>query len=272
MSNRPVDLLLKNLALALRKHQKELQASHFENTEPFDGVFEVTDADGRTRKVSVSPKSTLRDLEKMVAEVERGNDPHVVNDRAQELMELIIQKYPYGDALKLIDRMKTLSESEGKIKQVCKLSVSDSGIISFIRPDGKKIKCDFEKRGRIARVLYILFLRQIERSGANPGAPTHICRNQLNKFTEEMMAIYSKMCDDRKRDEMSVSIEQLWRKPSNELSHINTFFDKTFDNEALNGKYYSIEVVGADKRGDDLYAVGLGPEDFDLGCFSISKL
>lgn len=66
MSNRPVDLLLKNLALALRKHQKELQASHFENTGPFDGVFKVTDANGRTHKVSVSPKSTLRDLEKMV--------------------------------------------------------------------------------------------------------------------------------------------------------------------------------------------------------------
>ena len=79
----------------MKKYQKELQASNFENTEPFDGVFEVTDTDGRTRKVSISPKSTLRDLEKMVAEVERGNDPNVVNDRAQELMELIIRKYPY---------------------------------------------------------------------------------------------------------------------------------------------------------------------------------
>lgn len=99
------------------------------------------------------------------------------------------QKYPYGDALKLIERMKTLSENEGKIKQVCKLSVSDRGVISFIRPDGKKIKCNFEKRGRIARVLYILFLRLIERSSVNPDLPAHICRNQLNKFNEEMMTI-----------------------------------------------------------------------------------
>ena len=272
MTNRPVKLLSKKLASSLKKLQKDLKPSCFENTEPFDGVFEVTDADGRTRKVFISPKSTMGELEKMVDELERGNDPHVINDRAQELMELIIQKYPYGDALKLIDRMKTLSENEGKIKQVCKLSVSDRGVISFIRPDGKKIKCDFEKRGRIARVLYILFLRQIERSVANPGTPKHICRNQLNKFYEEMLTIYSKMCDDRKRSEMCDSIEQLWRKPSNELSHINTFFDKTFDNEALNGKYYSIEVVGTDEHGDELYTVGLNVEDFDLGCFSISKL
>ena len=263
--NKPLELLLKKFA-------KDFQHINLKNTKPFDGVFEVTDEDGHTRKISMSPKSTMRDLEKMVDELERGNDPHVINDRAQELMELIIQKYPYGDALKLIARMKTLSENEGKIKQVCKLSVSDRGVISFIRPDGKKIKCDFEKRGRIARVLYILFLRQIERSVANPGTPAHICRNQLNKFYEEMMAIYKKMCDNRSEDDMHASIENLWRGPSNELSHINTFFDKTFDNEALNGKYYSIEEVGEDEHGDELYAVGLGTEDFDLGCFSISKL
>ena len=71
---------------------------------------------------------------------------------------------------------------------------------------------------------------------------------------------------------MRASIENLWRNPSNELSHINTFFDKTFDNEALNGKYYTIKEVGTDERGDDLYAVGLDTKDFDLGCFSISKL
>ena len=242
------------------------------NDKPFDGVFEVTDANGRTRKVYISPKSTLQDLEKMVNEVMKGYDPHVVNDRAHELMELIIQKYPYGDAIKLIERMKTLSENEEKIKQVCKLSVSDRGVISFIRPDGKKIKCNFEKRGRIARVLYILFLRQIERSAVNPDLPAHICRNQLNKFNEEMMTIYKKTCNSRREDDMRASIENLWRNPSNELSHINTFFDKTFDNEALNGKYYTIKEVGTDERGDDLYAVGLDTKDFDLGCFSISKL
>lgn len=272
MFNGPFDLLLKNLELLLKKYQEDLLPANFENTEPFDGFFEITDADGRTRKVFISPKSTMLDLEKMIDEVERSNDPHVVNDRAHELMELIIQKYPYGDALKLLERMKTLSENEEKIKQVCKLSVSDRGVISFIRPDGKKVKCDFEQRGRIARVLYILFLRQIERSAVNPDIPAHICRNQLNKFNEEMVAIYKKMCDNRSEDDMRASIEKLWREPSNELSHINTFFDKTFDNEALNGKYYSIEVVGEDERGDELYAVGLGATDFNLGNFSISKL
>ena len=70
MTNSPVELLLKNIELLLKKSRKDMQPSCFENAEPFDGFFEVTDSDGHTRKVSISPKSTMRDLEKMIEEVE----------------------------------------------------------------------------------------------------------------------------------------------------------------------------------------------------------
>ena len=69
MTNRPVKLLSKKLASSLKKHRKDLLSANFENTEPFDGFFEVTDADGRTRKVFISPKSTMGELEKMVDEL-----------------------------------------------------------------------------------------------------------------------------------------------------------------------------------------------------------
>ena len=261
--NKPLELLLNNFI-------KDLQYADLKDTKPFDGVFEVTDENGHTRKIFMSSKSTLGDIEKMVKEVQKGDDPHVVNDRAQDLLELILKKYPYNDAIKLIKRMETLSTNEGKIKQVCKLHVDDKGNIYFMSPDGKKIRCDFE-RGRIGRVLYILYLRQIERSVHDSNTPPYICRNRLVRYNDELLAIYSKMCDNRHTNEMRTSIEKLWRNPTNEISHINDFFDRTFDNEALNGKYYSIEQV--DENDDEKpEAIGLAIDDFDLGCYSIRNL
>ena len=260
----------KPLELLLRKFAKDFQHINLKNTKPFDGVFEVTDEDGHTRKISMSPKSTIADVEKMVREMEEGEDPRIVNNRAHDLLELILKKYPYNDAIKLIKRMETLSENDGKISQLCKLSVDVKGWISFISPDGKKIRCDFE-RGRLGRALYVLYLRQIERSANDSNTPPFICRNRLVKYKDELLAIYSKMCDNRNMEEMRASIEKLWRNPTNEISQINGFFDRTFDNEALNGKYYSIEQI--DETDDEKpEAIGLTIDDFDLGCYSIRNL
>ena len=263
--NRPLELLLKKFA-------KDFQYVNLKDTEPFDGVFEVTDADGHTRKIAMLPQSTMADVSKMVNEVKKGEDPRVVNDRAHDLLELILKKYPYNDAVKLIKRMEVLSNNEGKIKQVCKLHVDDKGKIFFISPDGKKIRCDFE-RGRLGRALYVLYLRQIERSAHDQNTPPYICRNRLVRYKDELLAIYSKMCDGENRNlsQMRTSIEKLWRKPTNEINHINVFFDRTFDNEALNGKYYSIEQI--DETDDEKpEAIGLANDDFGLGCYSIHNL
>ena len=67
-------------------------------------------------------------------------------------------------------------------------------------------------------------------------------------------------------------IEDLWRNPSNVISKNNQFFEETFNAEAITPNYYTIEVVGYDENGDELEAVGLETEDFDLGDFSIDKL
>ena len=51
--------------------------------------------------------------------------------------------------------MKTLSENESKIKQICKLFVSDKGVIYFTSPDGKKVNCDFD-RGRCDSLILVV--------------------------------------------------------------------------------------------------------------------
>lgn len=261
--NKPLELLLKKIA-------KEFQYVDLKKTKPFDGVLEVTDENGHVRAISIPTKGTIEEIEKIVDEVQNGDDPRVVNDRAHDLLELILKKYPYNDAIKLIKRMETLSDNDGKISQLCKLSVDVKGWISFISPDGKKIRCDFE-RGRLGRALYVLYLRQIERSANDSNTPPFICRNRLVKYKDELLAIYSKMCDNRNMEEMRASIEKLWRNPTNEISQINVFFDRTFDNEALNGKYYSIEQI--DETDDEKpEAIGLTIDDFDLGCYSIRNL
>ena len=57
--NQPLELLLK-------KFKKELQHVDLKDIElvDFEGVFEVNDENGHTRKIFMSPKSTLGDVQK----------------------------------------------------------------------------------------------------------------------------------------------------------------------------------------------------------------
>jgi len=128
-----------------------------------------------------------------------------------------------------------------------------------------------DETGHTRRVLYILYLRQIERSANDPDTPPYICRNRLNQYKDEMLAIYSKMCDNRTVDERRVSIERLWRNPSNDIWHINNFFDTTFDNEALDGNHYSIESVD-ENDAEKPETIGLDIDNFDLDSYSIQNL
>ena len=237
----------------------------------FPDSIEVTDEDGYTQTIPLSRQTTMGELEKIMDEIEEGVDSSVVNKRAEDMLSLMLETYPYDNIHRLIKQMKALSEKESKIKQICELSVSDRGVIYFYRPDGKKVNCNFE-RGRLGRVLYILFLRQIERSVKDPCIPPSICRERLKKYKNELLAIYKEMCYSRTDDEMRISIEMLWRDPGNEISHINSFFNRLFDNESLEGKHYYIKEVGKNDDGEELYAVGLEAKDFKLGKYSIHKL
>lgn len=201
--------------------------------------------------------------------IDRELDQH-----ARELIELASRKFPDKDISILLKRSNTLLENSKKIQQLCKLEISYNGDISFRDPDGTKRKCDFG-RGAVGRVLYILFLRQLERFCKGTSQSPGIDRNHLNRYQNEMMAIYETISERTTRyktkDEMKKTIEKLWRKPSNEISHINIFFDDTFDREMLGGKHYSIENM-PESPDEELYAIGLDKDDFDLGAYSVDRL
>ena len=201
--------------------------------------------------------------------IDRELDQH-----ARELIELASQKFPDRDISILLKRSSTLMENSKKIRQLCKMEVSYNGDISFRDPDGIKRKCDFG-RGAVGRMLYILFLRQLERFCKGTSQSPGIDRNHLNRYQNEMMAIYEIISERTMRyktkDEMKKTIEKLWRKPSNEISHINIFFDDTFDREMLGGKHYSIENM-PESPDEELYAIGLDKDDFDLGFYSVDTL
>ena len=201
--------------------------------------------------------------------IDRELDQH-----ARELIELASKSFPGRDISILLKRSSTLMENSKKIRQLCKMEVSYNGDISFRDPDGIKRKCDFG-RGAVGRMLYILFLRQLERFCKGTSQSPGIDRNHLNRYQNEMMAIYEIISERTMRyktkDEMKKTIEKLWRKPSNEISHINIFFDDTFDREMLGGKHYSIENM-PESPDEELYAIGLDKDDFDLGFYSVDTL
>lgn len=201
--------------------------------------------------------------------IDRELDQH-----ARELIELASKSFPGRDISILLKRSSTLMENSKKIRQLCKMEVPYNGDISFRDPDGIKRKCDFG-RGAVGRMLYILFLRQLERFCKGTSQSPGIDRNHLNRYQNEMMAIYEIISERTMRyktkDEMKKTIEKLWRKPSNEISHINIFFDDTFDREMLGGKHYSIENM-PESPDEELYAIGLDKDDFDLGFYSVDTL
>lgn len=202
--------------------------------------------------------------------IDRELDQH-----ARELLDIVSEKFPNKDISILLQRSSALLENAKKIQKICKLTVTDDGLITFRDPDGAKRKCDFG-RGIIGRVLYILFLRQIERFHLSLDKSPGISRNHLNKYHKEMVEIYKKISNKTYRyktdGELDSSIEKLWRKPSNEISHINTFFDETFDIEMLEGKHYTIEKMDELPDDDEMYAIRLDKNDFDLGAYSINRL
>ena len=176
------------------------------------------------------------------------------------------------EAILIAQRFLDLRKNKRKINKLCALSVDDRGKI-YYQIDGKEVECKFV-RGSLGRTLYILYLRQIERAAKDwtGKTPSSICRNHLNKYEDELLEIYTSMSPSGSPFERQQRIEDLWRNPSNVISKNNQFFEETFNAEAITPNYYTIEVVGYDENGDELEAVGLETEDFDLGDFSIDKL
>lgn len=210
--------------------------------------------------------------------IRRLNTPEIdaeMEDRAILVEQKIREWIPDDgkDALKVFERALEIRKNRAKINEFCKIEVGFLGDIKYVLPNNQKRDVKFI-RGTLGRTLYILFLRQIERAAADRTGQTSpcICVSLLYKYREELLAIYEKMTPRLREANLSDTIEKLWRSPSNVISKNNDFFRENFNLESIDPKYYTIEVVGKNEKGEDLYAVGLDVEDFDLGWFSIFKL
>ena len=197
-----------------------------------------------------------------------------IDRKAQQLNKKLNKFFPEDDidAISICERMVAIMKNNLKIHSFCKLIVKKGGGI-YYEHNGREEKCNFV-RGPLGRTLYILYLRQIERAAEDPTGktPTYICRNHLNKHAEELFDIYEMMNATGNYSERKSRIENLWRDPNNVIDKNNKFFEDTFNMEAIAPKYYTIEKVGKDEKGDILDAIGLEVEDFELGPFSIHVL
>lgn len=175
--------------------------------------------------------------------------------------------------LRVLERAKNNIMNKDKLKEIYPLYVNDKGEILYDLPSGKTEQCKFE-RGLIGNALYILFLRQIERAEEDKTGetPRYICPNLLPLHRDELMAIYEEMCPSGERADWAARVGKLIQNPSNERSHINTYFYDKFDYSSLHPKHYSIEPVGRNNDDQVLLEVGLDVKDFDLGHYSIHRL
>ena len=184
-----------------------------------------------------------------------------------------------GNSTNILRKIADAIENNTKLDTLCKLEVDKHGVIFIEKPQGGKLKCNFN-RGKLGRALYILFLRQIERAAKDPSGKTTktICVKPMDLDKEkEMLTIYKKMEPSVSPLAMQRSIKEYCKDTENDRSKINKFFEKTFYLDVIEknhpGKHYFIKIVGQDPRtGQSLYAVGLDADDFKLGEFSIDML
>lgn len=145
-------------------------------------------------------------------------------------------------------------------------------------PKGKNERISFS-RGNPAKVLYIFYLRLIERAHIEERTLTNgISKFELEEYANELLQIYQKF---NYKIRTSKDIEFWWDKSNNEFmdstSSIRTFFRKKFDVKTIENKYnkcYSIEIAkgDTDKGKNSRYAIRLEASDFDLGEFSVKRL
>lgn len=217
------------------------------------------------------PKKITDDMQRRVSELDDIIKKLAENDDdfADELLSVFLMK----------------RQGEGKYKKVYPIVVERDKI--YIKISEKKRKHVVFRRAGIAKTLYIFFLRQIEKANKNHSEPIYVSKVGLADYKEELISIYERMSRWATRgnpDDSDIEniIESLYDKTksnnnefNNALSSIRYFFNNEFDVDAIKehfNKCYTVEKMGKDKFGNDTYGINLGPEDFDLGMYSIDRL
>lgn len=262
-------LEISEIRQALENFFKTLSSDVETETKPFDGVFEV---EGMDQPLIVPPTTTMEELTEIIHNTE------IKRQRLAELAEWLDQ-HVQGDvklAAELLGLEKQRRENMNKLKTLCKLVIRDDKI-GIELPDHHFQKITFG-RGNVAKMLYVFYLRQIERAALDRKASPCLSRVEMVEHKEELSRIYQNISGKS----CSVKDVELWLSNStvsddfaNAIASIRKTFDTIFDVLTLKfkcGKCYSIEIMENNRKSGPRYGIGLDTEDFDLGWYSIDKM
>lgn len=204
-----------------------------------------------------------------------AQQPLTQQERLEKISELINQ-FAQDDNFSAAYLMKKEWErllNKQKMQMLCPIQVLDDKI--YVEFPGKKHEKVFFSRGNVAKTLYIFFLRQIERANQDKNVSPCLSQQEMEQYADELSAIYRNISGKTNFDVRSLFTKSTISNDfTNALSSIRRYFKDHFDMDALKNNFnkcYNIEIMGKDSYGNVRYGIGLQPEDFDLGWYSINK-
>lgn len=204
-----------------------------------------------------------------------AQQPLTQQERLEKISELINQ-FAQDDNFSAAYLMKKEWErllNKQKMQMLCPIQVLDDKI--YVEFPGKKHEKVFFSRGNVAKTLYVFFLRQIERANQDKNVSPCLSQQEMEQYADELSAIYRNISGKTNFDVRSLFTKSTISNDfTNALSSIRRYFKDHFDMDALKNNFnkcYNIEIMGKDSYGNVRYGIGLQPEDFDLGWYSINK-
>lgn len=192
--------------------------------------------------------------------------------RLDELDGTINEQTEYYDIVDALENDLESLKNKVKYNKPCKLRVDWESI--QVEIDGKWEKVKFGRCDQ-ALALYVFFLRQIMRAKRDSNISPYLSQEEMRQYSKELTKLYKNFSGKEKVDISTWFLKSTHSGDfANAKSTINKFFKNELDVETLKKKYskcYSIANMGKDSYGNPRYGIGLDPDDFDLGIFSIDE-
>lgn len=194
-------------------------------------------------------------------------------DQLAELANLIDQ-FARGDnflAVKMLKSELKRRINEDKLTVPCPIQVKNDQIYLKIPGIGEE-ELSFE-RANVAKALYILLLRQIERADKDKTVSRYLSQNEMRTYSAELHKIYEYISRKKKSNLTLFEKSTISNDFQTAKNSIKNCFEQYFNFDEIKkfGKCYCIEKKGKDSQGNPRYGIELDVDDFDLGYYSIYR-
>lgn len=195
-------------------------------------------------------------------------------DQLAELANLIDQ-FARGDnflAVKMLKSELKRRINEDKLTVPCPIQVKNDQIYLIIPGIGEE-ELSFE-RANVAKALYILLLRQIERADKDKTVSRYLSQNEMRTYSAELHKIYEYISRKKKSNLTLFEKSTISNDFQTAKNSIKNCFEQYFNFDEIKkfGKCYCIEKKGKDSQGNPRYGIELDVDDFDLGYYSIDRM